>query len=124
VIVESALDALSYHQLYGDAKTRYVATGGDLSPSQKVLIEYAIEKMPDDSKVILAFGKNGQGDTFAKEVSALSSSATFERQASQMGKDWNEELQMKIQQERERAREQELRLEEQRSMSRGYELEM
>lgn len=126
VIVDSALDALSYHQLHdGDGKTRYVATGGDLSASQHVLIEHAIEKMPDGSKVILAFEKNGQGDTFAKEVSTLSTSAavTFERQAPQTGKDWNEELH-KIQKERELRREQELKLERQRMITRSYELEM
>lgn len=123
VIVESALNALSYHQLHGDTKNRYIATGGSMNENQKGLIESAIREMSIDSKVILAFSKNEQGDSFAQEVSALSFSAVFERHTPQMGKDWNEELQIKMQ-EKKLQREQDLRLERQRTMTRGYGLEM
>ena len=131
VIVESAVDALSYHQLHGDTTTRYIATGGSMSEHQKSLIESAIQEMPYDSKVVIAFDKDGQGDNFANEVLTLSSStSSFERHVQEMGKDWNEELQMQkekeLQQEQQRIKDLERaqELERERNITRGYALEM
>ena len=94
VIVESALDALSYHQMYGDAKTRYIATGGDLSHSQRDLVESAIQEMPADSKVVLGFSNTQKGREFSESVEMwVLASVSFERQVTNMGKDWNVEVQ-------------------------------
>ena len=132
VIVESALDALSYHQLHGDTTTRYSATDGSMSEHQKGLIESAIQEMPYDSKVILAFDKDEQGDNFANEVLNLSSSASsFKRHVPEMGIDWSEELQMQkekkeLQQEQQRIKDLERtqEAERERNATRGYALEM
>ena len=130
VIVESAVDALSYHQLHGDTTTRYIATGGSLSEHQKGLIESAIQEMPYDSKVVMAFDKDEQGDNFASEVITLSSSGSFERHVPEMGTDWNEELQMQkekeLQQEQQRIKDLERtqEAERERNATRGYALEM
>jgi len=43
---------MSYHQLNPDERTRYMSTGGALSPSQREVLRDAIEKMPAAS----AFG--------------------------------------------------------------------
>lgn len=133
VIVESALNALSYHQMYGDAKTRYISTGGDLSHSQRDLVESAIQEMPADSKVVLGFSNTKKGREWSEAVEMwVLAPVSFERQSPKMGKDWNEELQERMRQEKElqleqeRAREWELRMERERNMtrSRGYGLEM
>lgn len=129
VIVESAVDALSYHQLHGDTTTRYIATGGSLSDHQKGLIESAIQEMPYDSKVVMAFDEDGQGDNFANEVLTLSSSVSFEWHVPEMGTDWNEELQMQkekeLQQEQQRIKDLERTQEAERekNATRGYALE-
>jgi hypothetical protein len=68
VIVESALDALSYHQIHGNAKTRYISTGGDLSHFQRDLLESAIQEMPADSKVVLGFSNTQKGREFSESV--------------------------------------------------------
>lgn len=115
VIVESAIDALSYHQLHGDTTARYIATGGSMSEHQKWLIESSIHEMPYDSKIVIAFDKDGQGDNFANEVLTLSSSSSFERHVPEMGADWNEELQMQ--------KEKELQQEQQREQERIKNLE-
>ena len=131
VVVESALDALSYHQMYGDAKTRYISTGADLNHSQMDLVESAIQKMPADSKVVLGFSNTQKGREFSESVEMwVLAPVSFERQVPKMGKDWNEELQMQkekeLQQEQQRSKDLERtqEAERERSATRGYALEM
>ena len=38
VLVESAIDAMSFHVLQGDEHTRYMSTGGELNPQQPLLL--------------------------------------------------------------------------------------
>jgi hypothetical protein len=89
--------------------------------------------MPADSKVFLGFSNTQKGHEFSSTLETwVLAPVSFERQFPKIGKDWNEELQVKIQQEKElqreqeRARELELRMERERNMtrSRGYGLEM
>ena len=43
VLVESAIDAMSFHALQGDMFTRYMSTGGELNPQQPVLLRGAMD---------------------------------------------------------------------------------
>ena len=51
VFCESAIDALSYAVLFGDARTRYTSIGGQVSFGQRELIEAAIAHMPAGSTI-------------------------------------------------------------------------
>ena len=95
VLVESAIDAFSYHILHGDNRTRYVSTGGELNPRQPGLIREAIGKMPEDILILLAFDYDKGGEKIAEEVRAV---IPLERQNRRIlpdvgtGKDWNDML--------------------------------
>jgi hypothetical protein len=96
VITESAIDALSYHQINPHPKTRYASLGGEQSHRQPALLESAISWMPAGSTIVAATDKDKAGEAFAKGVSELCdkhSHVTYERHAPKLGKDWNDHLQ-------------------------------
>lgn len=95
VLVESAIDGISYHILYGNDRTRYVSTGGELSPRQPGLIREAIEKMPIDSLILIAFDHDEGGEKITKELKKVISPEYKTKRALPdvgTGKDWNEML--------------------------------
>lgn len=93
VLVESAIDALSFHLLYGDRRTRYMSTGGELSPQQPVLLRGAMEKLPPSAQVILAFDGDEGGDKITQEVEAVAPAGrNLIRMRPEGGKDWNQIL--------------------------------
>ena len=92
VLVESAIDALSYHQLKGDLNTRYISTAGQLSDHQKNIIKSAIEKMPRDSVIVSAFDNDMAGHKFSKEIESLTPEIKIQRDVPKLGKDWNDQL--------------------------------
>jgi Toprim domain-containing protein len=96
VITESALDALSYHEVNPHPRTRYVSFAGALNEQQPALIERAISWMPANSTVVAATDRDKDGERFAARISELCSNHSqvrFERHAPTRGKDWNDELQ-------------------------------
>lgn len=94
VICESAIDALSYHQIRGDERTRYMSTGGQMSPYQEGILKAAIAKMPPGSEIIAAFDRDIDGDRFAAKLKELAPNSNIIRHAPAIGKDWNEQLQL------------------------------
>ena len=62
VLVESAIDAMSFHALQGDMFTRYMSTGGELNPQQPVLLRGAMEKLHPSAVVVLAFDDDEGGE--------------------------------------------------------------
>jgi len=70
VIAESAIDALSFHALYGTPFTRYVSTAGgwdkDKTPD---LIQKAVAQCPG-SDVVLAFDNDEAGKRYTKKYMA------------------------------------------------------
>lgn len=95
VIAESAIDALSYHQVNPHPKTRYISFAGALNAHQPGLIESSISWMPAGSTVVAATDKDAAGEAFAKSISELCakhSHVTYERHAPRLGKDWNDHL--------------------------------
>jgi 5S rRNA maturation endonuclease (ribonuclease M5) len=103
VIVESAIDAMSYHQLKSNenTNTRYIATGGAISTAQLELIKTAMADMTRlGGEIVIATDNDVAGNklaqTLAKEALSLSK---ISRDLPKQGKDWNELLQQTRQQE-------------------------
>ncbi len=92
VIVEAALDALSYHQIQPDQCTRYISIAGQITPYQLNVIAEAISLMPTGSSIILAFDNDESGDLFSERFKNLVPDYTYIRHAPSSGKDWNDLL--------------------------------
>ena len=118
VITESAIDALSYHQLFGkeNTNTRYIATSGTISNYQLELISTAMAEMANlGGEIVIATDNDSMGNKMAKTLSSLApKSSKIYRHTPKLGKDWNEV----IRHERQR----ELTRQKKRQRSRGLEL--
>ena len=96
VIAESAIDAISYHQVNPHPRTRYLSFAGGLNERQPELLERAISWMAAGSTVVAATDNDPPGRAFAERIAALCKQhphVAFERHAPKLGKDWNDELQ-------------------------------
>jgi hypothetical protein len=89
VLVESAIDALSFHQVNPDPNTRYASTAGSMSAHQRSLLSEALKVLPPGTDIVLAFDRDPGGEKLASEVRALSG-AELTRACSPIGKDWND----------------------------------
>lgn len=98
VLTESAIDAMSYFQLNGGERTRFMSVGGALSPHQQELLGRAVAKMPERSTLTLAFDNDEGGHKLAQQVEALARAVaptlTIERAVPSLGKDWNDQLKL------------------------------
>jgi hypothetical protein len=96
VITESAIDALSYHQINPHPKARYVSFAGAQSRHQTALLETAISQMPPGSVVVAATDNDKDGHAFARSIAlvcyARHGHVTFQRHVPTIGKDWNDHL--------------------------------
>ena len=103
VIVESALDAMSYHQLLSDKNphTRYISTGGTTSKYQLDLIKTAMAEMTRlGGEIVIATDNDEAGNKLARTLSKdAPSQSKISRDVPKQGKDWNELLQHTKQQE-------------------------
>jgi len=98
VITESAIDALSHHQLRrGDtAHVRYLSTGGAPSRRQIELVDKAVAEMAPASRVVAAVDADPAGTELAQRLRRLTERhphVAFERDSPAVGKDWNDVLQ-------------------------------
>jgi hypothetical protein len=75
VIAETAIDALSYHQIHQLPNTRYFSTGGAPSPEQIGLLARAVARMPRGSEVVCALDADKGGDEMYRRVSERLGSA-------------------------------------------------
>ncbi len=97
VLVESAIDAMSFHVLFGDQHTRYMSTGGELNPQQPTLLRGAMEKLHPSADIVLGFDDDEGGEKIAKEVEvAAPADRKLRRVKPEGGKDWNEILTTKL----------------------------
>lgn len=99
VLTESAIDAMSFHVLQGDAWTRYMSTGGSLNPQQPALLRGAMEKLAPSGVVLLAFDLDEGGEKLAEEVRAIAPAGRDVRRVVPevgAGKDWNEALKVHL----------------------------
>ncbi len=103
VIVESAIDAMSYHQLFTDKNphTRYISTGGTISSSQLDLIKTAMVDMTRlGGEIVIATDNDLAGNKLAKTlIQEAPLAQKIERHVPELGKDWNELLQQVQQRE-------------------------
>ncbi len=94
VITETAIDALSYHQLFShqNSKTRYIATGGTISPHQLELISTAMAEMTNlGGSIAIATDNDEMGNKMAQTLCDLATSKSqVERHVPQVGKNWHE----------------------------------
>ena len=102
VLCESAIDALSHAQLFGDhEKTRYASIGGQVNLAvQPELIRAAAVRMPAGSEIIAAFDADAAGARLAgivRKAVELSGRADlrFTMQEPCGFKDWNDQLRVK-----------------------------
>ena len=102
VVTESAIDALSYHQLHGDEKTRYVSIAGTMSDKQREYLKESIERMPEGASIVIATDQDKAGHELAEQIQELVPGREMIRDAPQQGKDWNEELQKSLERELDR----------------------
>ena len=93
VLVESAIDAYSFHILHNIENARYMSTGGALNRQQPDLLLGAMEKMPSDATIILGFDRDDAGEKLAKAVGGIAPSGLkILRMVPSSGKDWNDML--------------------------------
>lgn len=92
VIVESGIDALSYHQLHRDPATRYASTAGTLGEAQRAVLAAEIRALPPSGTVVLAFDRDDGGERLAAAVAELAPGRPLQRQTPRIGKDWNDDL--------------------------------
>jgi DNA primase len=88
ILAESALDAMSYHQLNPDAAL-VLSFGGGLSPEQETLLRYVLTQY-QTAKVITATDADAGGDRYAALIEAIRPDAV--RAQPPTGKDWNDAL--------------------------------
>jgi hypothetical protein len=98
VITESAIDALSHHQLHPEERghTRYLSTAGQPSTSQMELLDRVFARLPPACTVVAAVDADVAGHALAHRIEAVvrrHSHLAFRRDAPAGGKDWNEVLQ-------------------------------
>jgi hypothetical protein len=92
VFVESAIDALSFHQVHDEPPFRYASTAGSLGAYQRRIVAETATELPADATLVLAFDRDAAGDRLAEQVRALCARASTRVYPSH-GKDWNEHLQ-------------------------------
>lgn len=97
VITESPIDALSYHQLYPNDKTRYISFSGKMSETQHDLIQRTILKMPEGSAIIFATDNDREGNRYVREIMQRMDETKTDgyqimRHTPKYGKDFNETL--------------------------------
>ena len=98
VIAESAIDALSYAQLFTDAAARYASIGGQMSPRQPGIVAAAAARMPSGSTVIAAMDADEHGlrlaSRIAEAVERLGLGVEFRIHLPEGAKDWNDMLRL------------------------------
>lgn len=91
VLVESAIDALSFHQVHSAPRASYASTAGTLREHQRVVLRQTLKALPAGVAVVLAFDGDTAGDWLAEQVQELGN-VTFSRCCPPTGKDWNDHL--------------------------------
>jgi hypothetical protein len=99
VVTESAIDALSYHQLHTEdaVGSRYLSTAGAPSPGQLALLDRVFAKLPVGAAVVAAVDADDAGAKLAHRIEDLAcrhARLAFRRHSPTTGeKDWNDVLQ-------------------------------
>ena len=92
VIVEGAIDALSYHQLFPHPRARYLSTGGAVGRDQLELIARAIAAMPAGAEIVSAADDDAGGMKLHEQLVGVAGGVNLRRHVSSIPKDWNDYL--------------------------------
>jgi Toprim-like len=92
VIVESSIDAFSYHQLFPHQRARYLSTGGSVGSEALALIGAAIASLPAGAEIVSATDADEGGEKLHKQLEVVGG-RPLRRHASSTPKDWNDHLQ-------------------------------
>jgi hypothetical protein len=97
VITESAIDALSHHQLYAEHRetTRYLSTAGQPSAAQIDLLDRTLARLARTVTVVAAVDADAAGHALGGRIRELvhHHGLVFRRDVPERAKDWNELLQ-------------------------------
>lgn len=102
VFCESAIDALSFAALFGEARARFASIGGKPNPQQPALIRAAIERLPAGAEVVAAMDADEDGRKLANVVKEAFEAARrddlrFRMQEPVGHKDFSDQLRGKVQ---------------------------
>lgn len=98
VIAESGIDALSYAALHPDETARYASIGGAMNPGQPALVQAAVRRMGQGSRIVIATDNDPAGRDLADQLETLVQEAGRSDLTlvldlpSADGADWNEVL--------------------------------
>jgi hypothetical protein len=96
VITESAIDALSHHQLHSEQRetTRYLSIGGQPSPAQIELLDRTFARLARTTTVVAGVDADAAGHALAARIRELvhRHGLVFRRDVPERAKDWNEVL--------------------------------
>ncbi|MGF1572426.1 MAG: toprim domain-containing protein [Sumerlaeia bacterium] len=98
VIVESAIDALSYAALF-QRSAIYVSTAGAWNPKTPSLLEAKAKLLPRGGKIILAFDHDPQGKAYELQARYHLQSLGYEMVShfpETSGSDWNDVLRLRL----------------------------
>lgn len=98
VVVESAVDALSYAALFPGEGIGVVSTGGALSPKQPVLLRRLFSGLNAGAEVVAATDHDAAGESLAGQIEAIvralpsPNPGVRRHRPAAAGSDWNDEL--------------------------------
>jgi hypothetical protein len=92
VLTESAIDALSYHQINPNSLSRYASIAGAMGPRQLAAIAEEIHRLEPEIKLVAAFDADPQGEKYSEAIRGIAQGRVVERAIPSIGKDWNDVL--------------------------------
>jgi len=92
VLVESSIDALSYHQLFTHPRSRYLSTGGAVGRDQLELIGRAMAAMPAGAEIVSATDDDAGGMKLHQQLVGVAGGGALRRHVPPVPKDWNDYL--------------------------------
>lgn len=89
VIIESAIDAMSYAEMKRDTGSAFVSMGGQPSSKQWALLT---ERMKSMTQVVIATDNDPAGEALAVQIKAFAPPGAVVLRDAPRGKDWNDDL--------------------------------
>lgn len=93
VLVERPIDAVAYEMRHGHQEACYIATGSALDGERKRQLAHLLAETRG-LDVVLAYGRDRQGEALAAEIQLLAPMLRVERQGPAFGVRWADQLQL------------------------------
>ncbi len=94
VLVERPIDAIAYERTHGKQSVCYLATGSRPGEEERKRLAHVLAEVPENVKVVLAFGRDETGRRLTNEVQALAPMVPMERRAPELGARWADQMQL------------------------------